>query len=580
MARQFLAGRHGVRTTLVILGIVLITYFGIFGSPWAEVGATPAGQTVTVPTSTVPTVEPTITPTPTNTPTITPTPTPTNTPIVVAPPSQVDVDVVVNPSTSVAVDAAGNTITVNPGQAKATKDSSGEIKIELPVQLGTGQSLDTFEDTTSGVKVETNTVTGQVEVSIPVKDETGVTQAKIVAKLENAPEGTGNTAEAVVAELVLETEPQTVDLSESDPDVGDVEVQIDATLVDIPENASISMNVSKELSSDAQVGFELAATNAGTEIKDIAYALEVKKTGLTDQAVVSESTIQMCVGRAWYDRNGGDAAADGGLFTVFRRDESGRRETLQTTITSTSATQVCFEALSPNGLSIFALVALDEPLQPTPTPVPPLEGQSRLEVSPAVRAIINSTDGRVNVDVPVGGVPTLLDVQITDLSRSDVPPVSGVDALQLTGPQFRVEVLAGGTPLDPFTFTKSVSINVTYTDADIGGVDTGEAQLRLVRWSPVIAQWVNVGGGIDPITKTLTALTRRPGLYSLAAPLPPPTPTPEDGATPQATSTPDTPSVGDISPSTGLLLAVVLLGFLLVTTGVYYFRTPRKEEQA
>lgn len=584
MARNLLNMRLNMRVAFIMIGIVLVSLFGYLGGPWSEVSATPSGSTVTVTVGTVGTVPtatataaptstplPTATPTATSTPTPTPTPTPTNTPVVDAAP--VEIEVALTSTTSTATDAAGNSVTVTSGGSISVEKSttSDEITIALPLELSSGTSLESFEDTSSGVTVATNASTGNVEVTIPVKSDDGATQANIVAQLKTDLTGTGSAAQAVVEELALVTVPQSVDLSSFNADVGDVEVQLTAILSDIPDSANISLSISDELNANAASSFELAASNASATIKDVAYAITVKKVGLADQAMVASSEISMCVGSNWYTNNGGSAALASGLFAIFRLDDAGRRETLPTTLASESSTQACFTGTSDKGLSTFALVALDTPLQATPTPVPPGADQERSEISPAAAATISSVSNKVTVNIPIGGVPALVDVQVTDVDRSAVREAA---SMYIVGPQFELEVLADGIALSDFRFSKSVDLVLSYSDADIS-VGMGESQLRIVRWNPDVDQWVSIGGSLDPVNRTVTALARRQGLYSLASPLPPPTPT----ATLAPGATPEAPIVGDITPPSWVLFALGVFGFILVSTGVYYLRSPRREEQ-
>jgi hypothetical protein len=575
MARNSLNMRLNMRVVFITLGIVLVSLFGYLGGPWSEVSATPSGQTVTVTVGTVPTATstplPTATATATSTPTPTPTPTPTNTPVVDA--ASVEIEVVLTSTSSTATDTDGNTVEVTSGgKISVEKSDSAIITIALPLVLASGKNLESFEDTSSGVTVATNASTGKVEVTIPVKSDDGATQANIVAQLASDLAGTGTAAQGVVEELALVTVPQTVDLSSLDADVGDVKVQLTAILNDIPEAANISISVSDKLNINASSSFALAAQNAQTSIKDVAYAITVKKVGLADQAMVASSEISMCVGSSWYTKNGGSAALASGLFAIFRLDDAGRRETLPTTLSSESATQACFLGTSNKGLSTFALVALDTPLLATPTPVPPTLSQERSEISPAAAATISSVSKEVSVNIPVGGVPALVDVQITDVDRADVREAA---SMYIVGPQFELEVLADGTVLSDFRFSESVDLVLSYSDADIA-VGMGESQLRVVRWNPGVQQWISIGGTLDPVNRTVTALARRQGLYSLASLLPPPTPT----ATLAPGATPEAPIVGDITPPSWVLFALAVFGFVLVSTGVYYLRSPRREQQS
>ncbi len=63
----------------------------------------------------------------------------------------------------------------------------------------------------------------------------------------------------------------------------------------------------------------------------------------------------------------------------------------------------------------------------------------------------------------------------------------------------------------------------------------------------------------------------------IAAPLTPPTPTPTTGA-PPPTMTPEPPPTGDFAPGSGLLLGLMLAGFLLIAAGGTYIAQHRRSE--
>ena len=492
--------------------------------------------------------------TPTPTPTFTPTP--TATPITVVEESDVTTTVTVDPDTSTATDGDGNTVEVGSGEVSVTKEDEGgggQITIQIPVMLDAGETLDSFEDETSGVVVTKDEETGEVEVRIPLKNAEGDVQASIVAKLEDAPKGQGDSAEAVVKELVLETGPTTADLSAADPDVGEVEVQISALLTDVPVGASIGFNVAKELDPETQQGFELAATNAESQIGEIAYALEVVKESLPDGDVVGASEIVMCVGLAWFEKNG----ADTGLFSVFRLDDSGNREILPTRRDPAreTATQVCFVGDSQNGLSIFALIALEITADAEPTPEVGDSGELTLALSPVIARTLVSSDARVEISVPEGAVLSASTVQYTSLSEADSPNADGLVGWDIRDPRFKLDVLSDGVALSGFTFGAPIMVTIALPDSQVTG---NEAAYRVAHFDEGRDAWTIIASTIDSDGDEVRAETTRTGVFGLAILIP----------VAQPTSTPETPSVGDDPPSSALLFVVMVMGLVLVGAGV------------
>ena len=368
----------------------------------------------------------------------------------------------------------------------------------------------------------------------------------------------------------LDTGTQIVDLTDIRPSLGEVEIAITAEFATSPDaDAALEVRIvpGASLNPATQRGFELIAENTQTQINDIAYSIEVVKTGLPDEEVVRSSEIRMCVGPGWFSNQGGA----GGIFRIYRIDDDGNRQSLIPTIVDPNADPVCF-VVETDGLSIFALLALAEEPEPLPTPVVFTTDGSTVRLSPTAKSILTSPDGRVTITVPIGAVPTTLDLNI---SEPTLVPDPVQEHILLVEPQFVLTVLADGVPQPNFVFSRSVDIALNFTDADLDAADVKAQDLRATWHNAAIGQWQRISGSLDPATKTVSAFFRRPGLYSLSGLTPPPiivegTSTPFTGV--DATSTPDTPSVGDAQPPFGLLLALAAGGLLLVLFGVRHLR--------
>lgn len=161
---------------------------------------------------------------------------------------------------------------------------------------------------------------------------------------QEIPEGTTDTVE------ILE---QTMDFTQLDPDVGECAVSIDVDITDAPEGASIQVTAMYEPPADVISGFELAATDAGLSIENIAYVVRVDKINITTDNI-STATITMKVGKAWADKYGVDNVR------IFRIGDDGTKEVLPTEFTGYTDDQAVFVGTSESGLSYFALAGISK----------------------------------------------------------------------------------------------------------------------------------------------------------------------------------------------------------------------------
>jgi hypothetical protein len=270
------------------------------------------------------------------------------------------------------------------------------LLLTLPVQLEQGKNLATFTDTTSGIAVKDS------RIEIPVKDAQGTTQMTLVAQTAGFT-GTGTTATAAVTSLTLVAKEQTVDLSKDDARVGQVAYGVEANLKELPKDAKLTITPKKTLPATALAGFELVARNENMTIKDVGAALEIVKENLENVTQVGEVTITMKVGRAWVEAQGGISR-----IRMSRIADDGSREWLATSYVGDDADgRMIFQAKSPKGFSLFALVAV--------APLPPNFEVSQLFVNPAaaspgdavtVSAVVSNKGGSIgtyNVILAING---------------------------------------------------------------------------------------------------------------------------------------------------------------------------------
>ena len=336
------------------------------GGPQPTATPTPMATPTPTPTATS-TATPSPTPTPTATPTATPSPAPTMTPVPTLTPeavttpssdvagwgeaTEVEVRLEVRVSEeAAATDDEGNLIEVVPG-AEITRRigvDGAPDSIVIPVRLGEGDVLGSFEDPVSGATVVENILT------IPLED---VTTGEITAFLEVRLRGVvgtdGGTAVAPIEEIRLVTAERQADFTADDPDVGQVAASIDVDLLRIPESASVQVRIEREPGREVSASFALTAADAGIEINDIAFAIDVRPENLSNETDLGEARINMTVSAAWVEAHGGAENVR------IMRFSDGSSQILQTDLIGQLDGAYIFRGISPHGLSVLALVVLN-----------------------------------------------------------------------------------------------------------------------------------------------------------------------------------------------------------------------------
>lgn len=127
---------------------------------------------------------------------------------------------------------------------------------------------------------------------------------------------------------------------------------VDVNLTHVPDNGGLNMYVRDAPDTTTATQFMLAAASSGSDIKDIAYVLVVDKQNLTNGDDIRNATITMKVSKSWVDANGGIDA-----IKVLRYSD-GISEALDTHYVGMDGDMMVFQALSPHGLSQFALAAV------------------------------------------------------------------------------------------------------------------------------------------------------------------------------------------------------------------------------
>ena len=122
----------------------------------------------------------------------------------------------------------------------------------------------------------------------------------------------------------------------------------------------------------------------------------------------------------------------------------------------------------------------------------------KVEVARVVRrweSTLTSNDGLVTFNVPSGAVAD--DADLFSISPMDIAEAPAVDDPELTLIGRIYEVRPAG-----YEFTKSCTLKMHYTDAQLGGID--ESTLKIYRWNPIIQRWIFVYAVLDTENNVLT----------------------------------------------------------------------------
>jgi len=125
---------------------------------------------------------------------------------------------------------------------------------------------------------------------------------------------------------------------------------LDTQLDQIEHGTMITTTLSEPINEDHNQGFEDALKNEGLDIQAIDYTMTVTKTNITTSY---SSNITMTASPEWVTANGGVDS-----IYIVRLGDDGTRQVLKTLwIGNDTQGNMIFEAVSPDGLSVFGLVS-------------------------------------------------------------------------------------------------------------------------------------------------------------------------------------------------------------------------------
>jgi hypothetical protein len=135
------------------------------------------------------------------------------------------------------------------------------------------------------------------------------------------------------------------------PGVGDVSGSVEAGIDSISDGAEVNLTLAKPKVKDI-LAFTEALKKEGEEIDDVAFTMTVTKKNITANL---PAKITMTVPPDWIARHGGTS-----VVRIMRTADDGTTQVLPTTLAGIDFTtgNFVFEALSPDGLSVFGLVTV------------------------------------------------------------------------------------------------------------------------------------------------------------------------------------------------------------------------------
>jgi hypothetical protein len=300
-----------------------------------------------------------------------PDPEPEPTPEPEQPPYERSIAVVNTGSVPEAADSSGNPLTLT-GDLITVSEEQTNLKVNIPVELGPGETLGSFTDA-AGLTFENNrltipssSLTTEGRSMLRIEDDGGDLGTFIIIETGEAI-GNGNRATANVLAIHSGAGLSEKDFTSDNPELGEVASGVSLDLNTLPEGARVVITTTMTADPEASSAFQLAAVDSGNGDMSIAYTINVEKTNLQNGTDIASASITMVVGPEWVNANGG---VD--VIRIYRHDpETGTNQVLETHFLGYDEEgRAVFEGISPDGLSVFALVGQ----KPVPATTPVING--------------------------------------------------------------------------------------------------------------------------------------------------------------------------------------------------------------
>jgi len=290
---------------------------------------------------------------------------------------------------------------------------------------------------------------------------------------------------------------------------------------------------------------------------------------------------------------GGSIDATTGVFTAPNAEA--------TVTVSVTARQSGTDASASDSVSVTVL-APPPPATPTPAPVNPLGsvptppppdnvGGGTTVVTPVEGGTVETEDSSVTITIPPSAVDEFVIVDVSPIQPASVPEVPAALGVRVsTGGVVDITFKdSDGNPIDNFVAGRAITVTVKFTDAEAADAG-GASNLVIMKYDENAGAWSKLNTTVDLLNKTLSAQVKSFSLFGVGVPeevgvpeiVVPPTPTPTATATATATAAaratatprPDValPATGDVTPGAGTIMGFIVLGLIVLTSGVAIVR--------
>ncbi len=243
-----------------------------------------------------------------------------------------------------AFDSLGRALRVRRAALFSLLQENGLQLVEIPVELPNGAVLKSFRDPETGVSLENG------KLVIPMREGNNIVGG-IIADVD-----AGKANASANGNVIMRIKQARLAFREKMALFDDkfFAASVNARLKRITENASASIDLKKVLGEKTRAKFEALAKQKRFSLRELSAVIEIKKAGLRDKNEIDDAEIVFRVPMSW-------VRAQGGVnnVRVLREADDGSVEELETRLIKTGLFgNAVFSAVSPNGLSVFAVYSV------------------------------------------------------------------------------------------------------------------------------------------------------------------------------------------------------------------------------
>ena len=261
------------------------------------------------------------------------------------------------------------------------------------------------------------------------------------------------------------------------------------------------------------------------------------------------------------------------------------------TATSTVTPTLTSTPVPPPGPTIVVTVVLPPAITAIPEPTRRPPGRPPVSfvitaVQPDVDTTVDAsenTEAKVKTEIPARTFAETRQVIVVDLNDpEEVAAILAENPLPAGIAQarkpFEIKVAdTSGATIDNPKLNECITIKAGYDAGDVAAAGGNEDLLRLIKRDGRTGDWVILTTRNDRIRDELSApVCSTLSVFAIGVKAAPQV----VAATPAATATAIPPAPGDVSPSSNLLIGLMVAGIILAISGAFYLRTARREEES